>query len=65
LINNRFYIHRENTYVAVFGTLKVHNKARYVAATKLKPITDYNEISANIGRVVYDHLYFTKNMVSI
>ncbi|CAH1765759.1 11009_t:CDS:2 [Entrophospora sp. SA101] len=53
---------KENTYVTVFGNLKVLNKERYVVAVKIKPVTDFNEISSHIGHVVFDHLYFIKNV---
>nr|CAG8507276.1 1355_t:CDS:2 [Entrophospora candida] len=53
---------KENTYVTVFGNLKVLNKERYVVAVKIKPVTDFNEISSHIGHVIFDHLYFIKNV---
>ncbi|CAJ0638669.1 2534_t:CDS:2 [Entrophospora sp. SA101] len=53
---------KENAYVTVFGNLKALNKDRYVLASRIRPVTDFNEISSYIGRVVFDHLYFTKNV---
>nr|CAG8462442.1 1871_t:CDS:2 [Entrophospora candida] len=53
---------KENAYVTVFGNLKALNKDRYVLASRIRPVTDFNEISSYIGRVVFDHLYFIKNV---
>nr|CAG8468743.1 8265_t:CDS:10 [Entrophospora candida] len=53
---------KENIYVRVVGNLKTFNNIRHVIALQIKPLEDFNEISCHIARVVYEHLYFIKNV---
>lgn len=50
----------EESYVRVFGRLKIFNNKRHVGANVVRPITDYNEVQFHLLEATAVHLYFTK-----
>jgi len=54
---------KEGQYVHVWGRIKDFNGKRHVISHIIRPITDYNEISAHLLEATAVHLYFTRGPV--
>ncbi|XP_049851353.1 uncharacterized protein LOC126325908 [Schistocerca gregaria] len=51
---------REGVYVVVYGSIKLNANKRSIVASRMKTITDYNEIAHHFIQIIYVHLYNTK-----
>ncbi|XP_074642625.1 replication protein A 32 kDa subunit-like [Tubulanus polymorphus] len=50
----------ENTYVRMFGHLRAFQDKRSLAAFKVEPVTDMNDLTTHILEVIYSCLWYTK-----
>lgn len=57
------YYNREDSYVRVFGRLNSFNGKVTVVAHKIRPVTNFNEISYHFLEAIMTHLAFTKKPV--
>jgi len=51
---------REGVYVRVIGNLRAFNSNRSLVAFRIRPITDFNELTFHLLEVIYVHLYNTR-----
>lgn len=51
---------KEGEYIHVWGRLKDFNGKRHIGSHKIRPITDFNEISYHLLEATAVHLYFTR-----
>ena len=56
---------RENTYVRVHGHVRAFQDKRNVAAFRVLPLTDMNELTTHMLEVVHCHLYLTKSQKGV
>lgn len=52
---------RENIYVRVHGHVRAFAGKRNVAAFRVVPLTDMNELTSHLLEVIYAHAYWTKD----
>jgi replication factor A2 len=52
---------RENIYVRVHGHVRAFGGKRNVAAFRVVPLTDMNELTSHLLEVIYAHAYWTKD----
>ena len=53
-------VHKEGEYIHVWGRLKDFNGKRHIGSHKIRPITDFNEISYHLLEATAVHLFFTR-----
>ena len=50
----------EGMWAKVYGRMKSFGNRRHVAAFKIRPVVDMNEVNAHLLEAAYVHLYFTR-----
>ena len=51
---------REGIYVKAFGHIATYHNERQLTTFSAKPITDYNEVTYHLSRVIFEHLQHVK-----
>lgn len=56
---------RENIYVRVHGHVRAFAGKRNVAAFRVVPLTDMNELTSHLLEVIYAHAHWTKGQAMV